>query len=95
MSVMSSTGRLLAAAGVTLAFAIAPVAGADPADLVPVCSGDENPQLDNCSTGCPEGAQLSAYGTCREPGTTSYESGSPSQMPESSGADPAVPLGPQ
>ena len=69
MSVMSSTGRLLAAAGVAVAFATAPVAAADPADLVPVCTGDENPRLDNCS----------------EPGAVAYDIGSPSQMPHSSG----------
>lgn len=95
MSVKSSTARFLAAAGVAVAFTMAPVAAADPADLVPVCTGDENPRLDNCSSGCPEGAQINAYGTCNEPGTVSTNAGLPGQLPTSSGADPTVPFGPQ
>ncbi|WP_424743535.1 hypothetical protein [Mycobacterium sp.] len=94
MSMMSSTARLIAAAGVALAFTMAPVAAADPADLVPVCSGDENPQLDNCSSGCPENAAVSAYGTCTEVGTVPTGTG-PSDQTASTGADPDVPLGPQ
>lgn len=76
--------------------AAAPVAAADPADLVPVCTGDENPQQDNCSTGCPEGAAVTAYGTCSELGTVTDSTG-PAGQPStsSSGADPNVPVGPQ
>jgi hypothetical protein len=91
MSVMSSTARLIVAATAAVAFATAPVAVADPADLVPTCTGDENPQLDNCNAGCLQGAPITSYGNCGQPGTV-VESPSGTQ---SSGADPNVPLGPQ
>jgi hypothetical protein len=91
MSVTSSTARLLAAAGVAVAFAMAPVAAADPADLVPDCTGDENPQFDNCNAGCLPGAPIDAYGNCGQPGTV-LDSTSDAQ---STGANPNVPLGPQ
>jgi len=91
MSVMSSFARLIAMAGVAIAFAMAPVASADPADLVPVCTGDENPQQDNCNAGCLPGAPVDAYANCGQPGTV-LENASDAQ---STGADPNVPLGPQ
>jgi hypothetical protein len=91
MSVMSSTARLIGAAGVAVAFAVAPVAAADPADLVPTCTGDENPQFDHCNAGCMQGAPIDAYGNCGQPGTA-LESTSDAQ---GTGANPNVPLGPQ
>lgn len=46
-----------------------PIAAADPSDLVPVCTGDQTPADDGCSTGCPENAPLEPDGLCTEPGT--------------------------
>ena len=93
---MSSTARLIAVVGVAIGLAVAPIAAADPSDLVPPCSDDETPQLDNCSTGCPEGAPVTSYGTCSEPGTVRTDSGPARLMaPRSPGANPNVPLGPQ
>lgn len=40
--------RILAACLLTAAFVAAPQAAADPADLVPYCSGDQTPMDDNC-----------------------------------------------
>jgi hypothetical protein len=93
---ISSTVRLIAVVGVAIGLTAAPVAAADPSDLVPPCSGNQTPQLDNCSTGCPEGAPITSYGTCSEPGTVRVDSGPASvQPPASPGADPNAPLGPQ
>jgi hypothetical protein len=90
----SRFARALAIAGVAAAFASAPVAMADPADLVPVCSGDETPGQDACSTGCPEGAPLNSEGSCSEPGTAQSVGGAIGELPSTdSGADPDVPLG--
>lgn len=95
---VSSAARLIAVIGVAVGLATAPVAAADPSDLVPPCSPGETPELDNCGTGCAENAPLTAYGTCTEPGTHRIESGpvgSKSPSSSNSGADPNVPLGPQ
>jgi hypothetical protein len=43
--------RLLTAVGVGAALLGAPVAHADPEDLVPYCSGGQTPDLDNCKQG--------------------------------------------
>jgi hypothetical protein len=67
--------RILAAVAAALAFATAAPAGADPNDLLPVCSGDETPANDNCATPCPESAPVSADGTCAEPGTQEITGG--------------------
>jgi hypothetical protein len=40
--------RIFAACLLTAAFVAAPQAAADPADLVPYCSGDQTPMDDNC-----------------------------------------------
>lgn len=93
---MSSTTRLIAVVGVAVGLAAAPVAAADPSDLVPTCTGDQTPQQDNCSTGCLEGAPVTSYGTCSEPGTVQSDSSARDQLPSSSsGADPNVTVGPQ
>jgi hypothetical protein len=42
--------RIFAACLVACAFVAAPQAGADPANLVPYCSGDQTPMDDNCRT---------------------------------------------
>jgi hypothetical protein len=91
MSVMSSPARLIAVAAFGVAFATTPVAAADPADLVPVCTGDEDPQRDNCNAGCLPGAPIDAYGNCGQPGTV-LDTTSDAQ---GTGANPNVPLGPQ
>ena len=90
----SRLARILVIAGAALALAAAPVATADPADLVPLCSGDESPGEDNCRTPCPEGAAVTALGTCGEPGTVTVTGGPEDYVgTESPGADPNVPLG--
>jgi len=95
---VSSIARVIAVVGVAVGLAAAPVAAADPNDLVPPCSAGETPQLDNCTTDCAEGAPVTEYGTCSEPGTHQIESApadSMSPASSGSGADPNVPLGPQ
>lgn len=86
--------RLVVAVGAALAFGTAPIATADPADLVPLCSGDESPGEDNCRTPCPEGAAVSAMGTCSEAGTAVVTGGPEDYVGSTStGADPETPLG--
>jgi hypothetical protein len=93
---MSSTTGFIGVFGVAIGIASAPIATADPSDLVPPCSADQIPQLDNCSTGCLEGAPLTSYSTCSGPGTGQINGGPGGPMsPGSPGADPDVPLGPQ
>jgi hypothetical protein len=99
MSVLTSRfARALAVAAAVAALASAPVAIADPSDLVPICSGNQTPENDNCSTGCDEGAPVdNAYhGVCTEPGTQNIDGGPIDQLPQDNpGTDPNVPLGPQ
>jgi hypothetical protein len=96
MSVMSSATRVIAVAAVAVGLAAAPVAAADPSDLVPTCTGDQTPQQDNCRTDCLEGAPVTSYGTCSEPGMVQNDSSATDQLPSSSsGADPNVTIGPQ
>ena len=81
-------------AAAAIAFASAPIAVADPADLVPVCSGGETPAQDNCRTPCPEGAPMSVDGTCGGPGTVDVSGGPADHVGTGSlGADPQVPFG--
>jgi hypothetical protein len=86
--------QLLFVAASAIAFAAAPVATADPEDLVPLCSGNESPEEDNCSTPCPEGSPADAGGSCGQPGTVDV-SGAPADAGSgvSPGADPGVPVG--
>jgi hypothetical protein len=86
--------QLLMVAASVIAFATAPFANADPADLVPLCSGNESPEEDNCRTPCPEGTPVGPGGTCGESGTVDV-SGGPGDVTAgvSSGADPGVPIG--
>jgi hypothetical protein len=91
--------RLAAVGGAALAIAAAPVAtaaiaSADPADLVPVCQGDESPSKDNCRTPCPGGAPVSPMGHCTQPGTVDITGGPSDHVGTSApGADPQIPLG--
>ena len=90
----SRIARVIVVAGAALAFATAPVANADPADLMPLCTGDESPAEDNCRTPCPEGAAVTALGTCTEAGTSIVTGGPEDYVGATSeGADPGVPLG--
>src|SRR5215211_1179355 len=91
---MSRIARLLVVAGAALAFAAAPIAAADPEDLVPLCSGDQTPAEDNCRNPCPEGAPLTFDGTCGEPGTVDVSGGPADELTtDVPGADPEVPVG--
>jgi hypothetical protein len=90
----SRIARIVAVAGTALALAAAPVAAADPSDLMPLCTGNQSPAQDNCKTPCPEGAAITALGACGEPGTTAVSGGPEDYVGTgSTGADPAVPVG--
>jgi hypothetical protein len=95
----SRIARILAVAGGALAIAAAPVATAsiavaDPADLVPLCQGDESPGEDNCRTPCPGNAPVSPMGQCTQPGTVDITGGPSDDLSRGApGADPQVPLG--
>ena len=88
----SRIAQLSAVAFAAVAFAAAPIAAADPADLVPVCSGNQTPEDNNCRTPCPEGAPINSEGACAEPGAVGADDDLDTGAP---GADPNVPLGPQ
>jgi len=98
---MSTTiARVLAAAGIAVAFAVvppialAPVSSADPNDLKPLCEGDQSPAEDNCRTPCPENAPVTSEGTCTEPGTQDITGGPADDLDSGApGADPGVPDG--
>ena len=96
----SGLARVLATAGIAIAFAVAPPIGfapvsyADPSDLEPLCSGDESPMEDNCRTPCPENAPMTSQGTCTEPGTQDITGGPIDDLSIGApGADPGVPDG--
>jgi hypothetical protein len=90
----SRIAHLLAVVGTTAAFASAPIASADPSDLLPLCTGNQSPAEDNCRTPCPDGAPASPGATCGEPGTVDV-TGGPADRPGvvGPGADPNVPVG--
>jgi hypothetical protein len=95
----SGLARVLAGAGIAIAFAvvppiaIAPVSNADSSDLE-LCSGDQTPEEDNCRTPCPDNAPMTSQGTCAEPGTQDITGGPADDLNIGApGANPEVPDG--
>jgi hypothetical protein len=82
------TALWVGAVGAVVVLVNAPIAVADPSDLVPVCSGNETPSQDACRTGCPEGAPVESGGLCTEPGTVTVTGGPIDQLSSVAGADP-------
>ncbi len=89
----SRLARIMAIAGAATALAGTPVAVADPSDL-PICSPDQSPQEDGCTTGCADDAPIDPQGFCTQPGTVDI-TGGPADLPFQSapGADPQLPNG--